>query len=693
MLSERIWSGYLPTATWGWISAGGALLLALTGWLIKRANARLAYLHALVAIALFNLGLVVILDGNSLIFALALEAACLHLISFRYKDVGMEVCGTLVFGAVGLWMVSRLLQGGDQPVVFNPQALTDLAVLGLAFGSSFFVSRVELRLAYRGFFHVAALAWLWRELHTLPNGDGYVMLAWAAYGILLHLVARRLDSERLDAKGTTIAAHLAFEGALGLLAYRMATGYSGSPLFNQKAAIDLVVMGMALVTSFLVTGKRTAAVYRLVVHAAVLAWLWREATYVDFTSGYVMLRWTTYVALVAFISHRLRDRVTLIAAAAPFPAIALLFIWHITLGRLSYLLYLNSDTLIDLAVLVLVLAVSFVAQPERIKLCLRLGFHAGMLAWFWRVLPDNYDLGYVMVAWTLYIALILLISDWKRDRLTAQALHIPFAMVAYGFLTHMSVDLRSTSDPIFLNVPFMLHLAVVVLAAFISFFVYPAEARGFYRVAVHAAVLALLWHELSPLAYGYHYIMFAWMAYAVLLHVIAWRTSDKVTLWTAHIVAGAVGTWLIGRIVFGLLTTNPNVTPIFNPQGLADLGIVLLAVLAYSILRSNKQVALRYGLWLHLAVLGWTWQELGLYPNGNGYVTIAWGLYALGLIAASLKLDRNRVLMLCGLSTLFAVAAKLFLIDLRYVDTYGESSSSSASAASSSWLAISSRTC
>ena len=67
-------------------------------------------------------------------------------------------------------------------------------------------------------------------------------------------------------------------------------------------------------------------------------------------------------------------------------------------------------------------------------------------------------------------------------------------------------------------------------------------------------------------------------------------------------------------------------------------------------------------------LLGWTWQELGLYPNGNGYVTIAWGLYALSLIAASLRLDRNRVLMLCGLSTLFAVAAKLFLIDLQYLE-------------------------
>jgi hypothetical protein len=270
-----------------------------------------------------------------------------------------------------------------------------------------------------------------------------------------------------------------------------------------------------------------------------------------------MLRWTAYVAAVAFISHRLRDRVTLIAAAVPFPVIAMLFIWHITLGRLSYLLYLNSDTLIDLTVLMLVLAVSFVAQPERVKLCLRLTFHAGMLAWFWRVLPGNYDLVYMMVAWA---------------------------------------------------------------------------------------------------------------AYAVLLNMVYRLTGHRVALWVGHVVAGVIGTWLIGHIIYGLLTTNPAATPIFNPQGMADLGIIVLVALMYRTLRSDRQLSLIYGLWLHLAVLGWTWQELGLYPNGNGYVTIAWGLYALGLIAAALRLDRNRVLMLCGLSTLFAVAAKLFLIDLRYVD-------------------------
>jgi hypothetical protein len=666
---------WLPTTThkeiWGWVSLGGALLFVLVGSLAKQANAHLTYLHVLVAIGLLNIGLALILEGNALILALAIEAACLHAISFRYNDVGMEVCGALIFGAVGLWMVQRLISGlnPQPPAIFNLNALTDLAVMALAFGASFLTRRTELQLAYRGFAHVALLAWLWREIHAFPNGDGYVMLAWAAYGLLLHVIARKLDRDSLDARSTVIAAHLAFEGALGLLAYRMATGLSGStPLFNQKAALDLIVMGIALVTSFLVTGKRAATVYRLVVHAAVLAWLWRESTFTDFSNGYVMLRWTAYVATVAFISRTLRDRIMLAASAVPYPIIAVLYIFHIVLGRIGDVPFLNTNTLVDIAVLALTLAISFIAQPRWVGASLRLGFHSAVLALLWRELPNSYNYSYVMLAWAAYVAMILILSDRVRDRLTAYAAYVPLTVVAVIFLVHIMWVPPGTTGLAFFNLPAILDIAVIALAFIITFFTYPADTRNFNRLAVHAAVLALIWHEFSALPYGYHSMMFGWAAYAVLLHSVAWLTGHRITSWVAHVLAGAVGTWLIGRIIYGLLTTNPDVTPIFNTQGLSDLGIILLAGLVYWFTRRDRLVGLAYGIWLHLAVLGWTWQELGLFPNGNGYVTIVWGLYALGLIGVSLKLERNRVLMLCGLTTLFAVAAKLFLIDLRYVD-------------------------
>ncbi len=76
-----------------------------------------------------------------------------------------------------------------------------------------------------------------------------------------------------------------------------------------------------------------------------------------------------------------------------------------------------------------------------------------------------------------------------------------------------------------------------------------------------------------------------------------------------------------------------------------------------------------YRLLIHVAFLAWLWRELSALDNGNGYVTVAWGLYAIALLVTGVRLDRNRLLMYTGIATLFLVVAKLFLVDLALVDT------------------------
>jgi uncharacterized membrane protein len=49
-------------------------------------------------------------------------------------------------------------------------------------------------------------------------------------------------------------------------------------------------------------------------------------------------------------------------------------------------------------------------------------------------------------------------------------------------------------------------------------------------------------------------------------------------------------------------------------------------------------------------------------------VTVAWGIDALLIIGAALKFNRDRNLFIVGAATLFAVAAKLFLVDLYYLE-------------------------
>ena len=53
---------------------------------------------------------------------------------------------------------------------------------------------------------------------------------------------------------------------------------------------------LALLTSTLLPGSTSAVVYRLVVHAAVLAWLWRELGAFPDGTAYVTVSWSVYAA-------------------------------------------------------------------------------------------------------------------------------------------------------------------------------------------------------------------------------------------------------------------------------------------------------------------------------------------------------------------------------------------------------------
>jgi uncharacterized membrane protein len=73
-----------------------------------------------------------------------------------------------------------------------------------------------------------------------------------------------------------------------------------------------------------------------------------------------------------------------------------------------------------------------------------------------------------------------------------------------------------------------------------------------------------------------------------------------------------------------------------------------------------------YGIVAHAALLGWLWRELMVLPDSDAYISLAWGVYAVGLLVVGLRLDRAGITRI-GLVTLFVVVGKLFLVDLAWV--------------------------
>ncbi|MCW9706952.1 DUF2339 domain-containing protein [Fodinibius salsisoli] len=70
-----------------------------------------------------------------------------------------------------------------------------------------------------------------------------------------------------------------------------------------------------------------------------------------------------------------------------------------------------------------------------------------------------------------------------------------------------------------------------------------------------------------------------------------------------------------------------------------------------------------YRILSHLLLLYWIYQMFGHFSDGQAWITVFWGLYAIGLLVVGFTIYGKRV-RLVGMGTLFLVVAKLFLVDL-----------------------------
>src|SRR5215212_4078295 len=201
-LSRLIWQ--LPDESWGWITLALAAIYGITALVLRKweEGRGLAYVQALAALLFLTLAFVQLLDGSGLFLTLAVEAAALHLLSRRLSDRALLVGGHLLFALIGLWLVERLavtLDAGAFGVqaLFDTSAITDLAVLSLALGTSTVLRSQEATLVYRLCVHAAFLGWLWRELSVLPDGGAYVTVAWGIYTVALLVAGLQLARSRM----------------------------------------------------------------------------------------------------------------------------------------------------------------------------------------------------------------------------------------------------------------------------------------------------------------------------------------------------------------------------------------------------------------------------------------------------------------------------------------------------------------
>ena len=149
-------------------------------------------------------------------------------------------------------------------------------------------------------------------------------------------------------------------------------------------------------------------------------------------------------------------------------------------------------------------------------------------------------------------------------------------------------------------------------------------------------------------------------AEALVLHLVARRLADGVLRAAGHILFVIVGGWLLQR----LLDAPAGDMAVANAPALTDLGVIAVAIVVAKVSGGRERTT--YRLCAHVAVLAWMLREIGgVVADGQaqGYVTIAWGVYAAALLVVGLRRNISG-LVGAGVGTLLLAVPKLFFGDL-----------------------------
>jgi hypothetical protein len=148
---------------------------------------------------------------------------------------------------------------------------------------------------------------------------------------------------------------------------------------------------------------------------------------------------------------------------------------------------------------------------------------------------------------------------------------------------------------------------------------------------------------------------------AGVLHVLRRRLPGRLTLFATHALSVVVALLAIVR----LLEHGPDLEPGFTASSFATLWAFVVA--AGVALLSSGTVRVVYALGAHVGFLAWLARELQPMADGAAYLTIAWAVHGLLLLAVGAWRHADQLRTL-GLLTLLLAVAKLILFDLAQLE-------------------------
>jgi len=146
---------------------------------------------------------------------------------------------------------------------------------------------------------------------------------------------------------------------------------------------------------------------------------------------------------------------------------------------------------------------------------------------------------------------------------------------------------------------------------------------------------------------------------AVALRYIAYQTNDEKVDISAHILFGIVVLWLINIMQ---LTLGSSSTAL-SLDGFTQLAFIAAGGLLLPLWLEKSDIRLVYKVLCHMLFLAWIFLAVSTLENGQAWVTVSWGAYGVSLLVLGF-IQYGRRIRLAGMTTIFLVVGKLFLVDL-----------------------------
>ncbi|MCK5127328.1 MAG: DUF2339 domain-containing protein [candidate division Zixibacteria bacterium] len=371
-------------------------------------------------------------------------------------------------------------------------------------------------------------------------------------------------------------------------------------------------------------------------------------------------------ALVLFlIARKQENRVIEITSHILFSIVAFSVLGRITYFSAGDIPLLNARALSDLWFVGGVLAVSILTR----KIAVTRVYFIGAVALLTGLLCREFDGNAHVIALTTEAILIHLFVRFKRDTVLTAVSHGYTALIALWALARM-IQFDISGMPIF-NMQAGTDLILIAFVLILPFFLKKSWEKQAYMVAGFILIAFLLNREFDG-----NVRFFAISLNAVVFQYLAYRLKYSKVLQIGNVYFGILGAWLLyrigiydtsGLIRFSSITTSESLA-VFNWQAMTDLFLIVSGVgIAKYVYKNLKTEQIFYLAVSHVAVLLWMLREFSSLANGQGFVSVAWCVYAVTLLIIGLRYNQHKI-RIAALLTLLIVIAKLFLVDLSRIE-------------------------